>query len=1383
MFLVFVLFCHAYGAIPMYQAASDTERGTGDVTVQWPTHQIGDVALLFVETKGNEAVTLSTPAGFAQIDGSPQYTGSDTRITVFWARATSTNMSDVVVADPGNHVCAKMLTYRGASSVGNPWDVTGGGVNAVRSGSLSLSGVTTRQSDILIVQAATRDLDTSSASFSNLSNGNLTNLTERVDVGTTSGDGGGFAVWDGGKAVTGAIGTTTVDVAPITVFGGGGPPTTLYAVNAYFTIALRPPTTISISNASVTEGNSGSKTLSFPISITNPNSSPIVLTANTADGTAMAGNDYVALANYTVTIPANTSSYNLNVTVNGDTIYEGSETFTVTLSNPTNATITTATATGTITNDDSAPTSARTSCADIYAHGKTSDGYYIIDPDGAGSGQPFEIYCEMNSTSPANSKNVIKLLMPFDDNISARYSNFYFTSIDSGKNYYLYTNGRRSFDNIVIDPSTMLAVPDARSGYYDGNFTNINLQGTPFAVDWSGSTVLQCTGTNLVKGCFDQIVKLNVKNDANFKCRSSNLKLKVMDDYHFFLETSEDSNGSNYMAYPSCTKMRYENVGYTNGHYYIDPDGIGGKRQFLAYCNVASGDTVSKTYFVALDGAKVVQKQDVTSRKDSCSKLGLDFFVPISASTFDRTRQFLLAMKPQWQNYAGTINDMIQAFFGSNYYLYQDGTRLFWPFGPMGIYNPNTYNSTACAGKKMNSFDANNIAGCGFRSAMYDMNSTMPGFWMSEFGAGAGTASGGAPLCSGGNTLKCYLGTNNTYAEPNGNYNPNSWLNYIADDNGNIYHLDDSNNVNSVNGGNEYVYTSYACITYDSYSPDEVVDSSCTSFGYNVSNPKTGTLTTQITGQPFDLKVSVSCSRPGLTIPSRKISLYLADNSAGQCTKGQALTAVNAIDINSSQTSYTFTVTAPYLINDANRSAYIRIETNASEVNCSADRFSVRPSSLQVSSPSGVLRSGEGGALSVSTSSGYTSPSIAINISSWLNPITSALWSCPACQGSFSLPTVNITNGVGTIDLNFSDVGKFLVDINDSTWTAVDQYNDCIKDSNSTVLNTFGLYGCIFGGAAQARFIPYDFNVSDVNVSNFQNGDFTYISGDLNGSAKVSYTVTARNKSKNTTRNYAYGLYEQAVNANIFVNNAAYSGLSLFKGGGVLGGFTSGVKTVTLADANISIFNFSRDYNKSWSPFAVLGTDVNVTAIDTDAVYGDANGSASGKATFLYGRLNATNSVISGLTGSATAYIEVYAPDKTKLPSAYVWRESLNSSGWWVNQLHSGITYGDVNISTVVPAVSSYSSALSSGIVSFALGSAVAPQKSKVYLNVPKWLWYSQYAQGFDSSKKDCAYQPCFDVEFVSAASPSSSWLGSSGADRKAIQPTPTGKRKEKMNR
>ena len=113
-------------------------------------------------------------------------------------------MAAPTVADPGDHVYAQILTYRGVISTGNPWDVTGGGVKAAASTSVTVTGVTTTVANTLIVQAVARDLDSSAAAFSAETNANLTGITERSDAGTTSGVGGGFAVWDGVKAAASA---------------------------------------------------------------------------------------------------------------------------------------------------------------------------------------------------------------------------------------------------------------------------------------------------------------------------------------------------------------------------------------------------------------------------------------------------------------------------------------------------------------------------------------------------------------------------------------------------------------------------------------------------------------------------------------------------------------------------------------------------------------------------------------------------------------------------------------------------------------------------------------------------------------------------------------------------------------------------------------------------------------------------------------------------------------------------------------------------------------------------------------------------------------------------------------------------------------------------
>jgi hypothetical protein len=108
-----------------------------------------------------------------------------------------------------------------------------------------------------------------------------------------------------------------------------------------------------IFNASKTEGNSGTTTLSFVVTLsTAPALAPVTVQYATANGTAVAPGDYLATSG-TVTFPVGSSSATVNVTIVGDQLKEKNETFVVKLSNPSaNAYLGDTQATGTIVNDD-----------------------------------------------------------------------------------------------------------------------------------------------------------------------------------------------------------------------------------------------------------------------------------------------------------------------------------------------------------------------------------------------------------------------------------------------------------------------------------------------------------------------------------------------------------------------------------------------------------------------------------------------------------------------------------------------------------------------------------------------------------------------------------------------------------------------------------------------------------------------------------------------------------------------------------------------------------------------------------------------------------------------------------------------------------------------
>ena len=120
---------------------------------------------------------------------------------------------------------------------------------------------------------------------------------------------------------------------------------------------------LSIGDARIAEGNSGTKLLAFPVSLTrNGFGSAISVRYKTINGSATSGSDYVAVTAGTLIIAAGQNSGVINITINGDTTVEANETFSlmIALPAPANTKLVRAMATGTILNDDAAPTKINT---------------------------------------------------------------------------------------------------------------------------------------------------------------------------------------------------------------------------------------------------------------------------------------------------------------------------------------------------------------------------------------------------------------------------------------------------------------------------------------------------------------------------------------------------------------------------------------------------------------------------------------------------------------------------------------------------------------------------------------------------------------------------------------------------------------------------------------------------------------------------------------------------------------------------------------------------------------------------------------------------------------------------------------------------------------
>jgi hypothetical protein len=112
-----------------------------------------------------------------------------------------------------------------------------------------------------------------------------------------------------------------------------------------------PPPSISIGDADAFESEGQ---LTFPITLSSASGLDVSVDYATADGTAIAWEDYIPITG-TLNIPAGQTKRSIEITLVDDTVYEYDETFTVKLFEPVNATLGNAQGSGTILNNDPPP--------------------------------------------------------------------------------------------------------------------------------------------------------------------------------------------------------------------------------------------------------------------------------------------------------------------------------------------------------------------------------------------------------------------------------------------------------------------------------------------------------------------------------------------------------------------------------------------------------------------------------------------------------------------------------------------------------------------------------------------------------------------------------------------------------------------------------------------------------------------------------------------------------------------------------------------------------------------------------------------------------------------------------------------------------------------
>jgi glucose/arabinose dehydrogenase len=162
---------------------------------------------------------------------------------------------------------------------------------------------------------------------------------------------------------------------------------------------------LAIASASRNEEDADASELLFTVSLSAASTSPVSVNYATADGTATATADYIPKTG-TLTFAPGETTQTISIAILGDAQVEPDETFALALSNPTNATLDVAQATGTILNDDqpqALPTLSIDSVTITEGNSGTTNAVFTVTLSGSTDSPVNVNYATANDTAIASA--------------------------------------------------------------------------------------------------------------------------------------------------------------------------------------------------------------------------------------------------------------------------------------------------------------------------------------------------------------------------------------------------------------------------------------------------------------------------------------------------------------------------------------------------------------------------------------------------------------------------------------------------------------------------------------------------------------------------------------------------------------------------------------------------------------------------------------------------------------------------------------------------------------------------------------------------------------------------------------------------------------------
>jgi Glycosyl hydrolase family 48/Calx-beta domain/Cellulose binding domain len=251
----------------------------------------------------------------------------------------------------------------------------------------------------------------------------------------------------------------------------GAQPTN-YLINGLPLTGVVVPITLTIADASVTEGNVGSQTVPFAVTMSRAATNVVSVSFAAISGSAIAGADFIG-TNGTLAFDIGTTQRIVYVTVLADRIPEPDETFTVTLTNATGATLAVTNAIGTIFDDDRLPVTT-------YPDWRATNGMAAIgdlaDTDGDTLNTLWEYVLALNPNTPDATNSLMSTRLE-NGRLNLTYPKFRpdiaYRALMSSNLISWGTNGLSETNNGYLATASIPVAPDVPKGFLSLRVTHL----------------------------------------------------------------------------------------------------------------------------------------------------------------------------------------------------------------------------------------------------------------------------------------------------------------------------------------------------------------------------------------------------------------------------------------------------------------------------------------------------------------------------------------------------------------------------------------------------------------------------------------------------------------------------------------------------------------------------------------------------------------------------------------------------------------------------------------------------------------------------------------------------------------------------------------------